>query len=78
MSIRQSRKEQRNNKKDKHGFSMSLSRPQRRALRRSVFVRSYKTTRLGTITLEIGGIHTTDNLGSTSHAIYGGGSMRHH
>lgn len=77
LSIRQRRKMERANKRDKNGFSMSLSRRQRRALRRNVVARSYKSAKGGVITLEIGGIADTDNFGCTAHRVYGGGSMKY-
>lgn len=76
MTTRQSKKQKRAEEKDKWGYSMSLSRKQRRALRRNVVSRSYDM-RAGKKVLEIGAYIDSDNQGATCHRLHGGGSMRY-
>lgn len=76
VSARQLRKQKRANQTDKWGMSKALSRRQRRALRRNVVARSYKTAKGSIVVLEIGGVLEKDNIGSATQRLYGGGSMK--
>ena len=76
-SIRQQRKKQREGKKDKFGFSMSLSRAQRRAMRRLMYAQCY-IGRTGVFRIEAGGSQIKDNAGSSDHLLYAGGRMKSH
>lgn len=78
MSIRQKRKLQRTEKKDKWGQPMNLSRKERRAARRSKISCSYKTAKSNVVTLQIGEHMIKDNIGSSDHYLYGGGSLQYH
>lgn len=78
MSKRQERKNARAGKRDKNGFSMSLSRCQRRAAWRLMLSQCYQSTKGGVIRLNAGEHAIKDNIGASDHYLYGGGSVQCH
>jgi len=57
ISKRQLRKKERASKRDKYGYSMTLSRRQRRALRRTSMYNNFKS-QTGTVTINHNGTFT--------------------